>query len=172
MTRKKWVSAVSDIKKVINARDQLLARAQTLLVAVSSEAGVPEMGSSPFWRDEAGCFYIYTSELARHVRSLIKGHKAQFLLITDEQASQNIWARVRIHFDADTEVIDRNSAHFAKVAEEMTAQLGATMALIIQFRDFHMIKITPKKGLLVTGFAAAYDVEGTGFDIKEQVTRS
>ena len=163
---------MSDVKKVIKARDQLLDGARTLLVAVSADDGVPEMGSSPFWRDQAGCFYLYSSELASHVRSLLSGNNARFLLITDEGQSQNIWARVRIQFEADVAVIDRQSAHFQQIADEMVPHFGPTMGLIRQFRDFHMFKITPKKGLLVTGFAEAFHVAGPTFDLKEQVVRS
>ena len=43
------------------------------------------------------------------------------------------------------------------------------MELIREFTDFHLFKITPIKGSLVTGFAAAFAIEGDEFAITEHV---
>ena len=37
--------------------------------------------------------------------------------------------------------------------------------LIRNFTDFHMIRLTPRKGVLVLGFAKAFTVTGANFDI-------
>lgn len=161
---------MSDIEKIEKARDALLQNAQTVLVSVTGDDGIPDMGTSPFWRDEMGHFYIYTSELSAHVKALIAGNAARFMLIADEGASQNIWARVRVKFTAHHEVIARDSLAFQRIADKMEPEFGPTMALIRQFSDFHMVKITPIAGVIVTGFASAFNVTGPDFTIGAQVT--
>jgi len=160
---------VSDIEKIENARNALLQTARTLLVSVTGDDGIPDMGSSPFLRDEAGCFYIYTSELSGHVKALIAGNEARFMLIADEDASQNIWARVRVKFTAHRDIIKRGSEAFHAIADKMEPEFGPTMGLIRQFSDFHMVKITPITGVIVTGFASAFVVTGPEFTIGAQV---
>ena len=163
---------IEKIAKIADARDALLQEAQTLLVSVTGDDGVPDMGSSPFLRDEAGHFYIYTSELSAHVKALVAGNEARFMLIADEGASQNIWARVRVKFTAQHEVIERGSDAFHAIADRMEPEFGPTMALIRQFSDFHMVKITPIDGVIVTGFASAFVVTGPDFTIGAQVSGS
>ena len=79
---------------------------------------------------------------------------------------------MRVKFDADIEVIERNSQDFRDIAAKMAEPFGPTMALIKDFTDFHMIKLTPKKGVIVTGFASAYEVEGPEFTIGAQLVKS
>ena len=164
--------ALSKLEKIVQSRDALLAQAKTITICVTGADGTPDMGTSPFVRDEAGHFYIYTSQLSSHVRALLAGQPAHFMVIADEAASQNIWARVRVKFHADIMVIDRNSDSFAAIAAKMAEPFGPTMALIKDFTDFHMIKLTPQKGIIVTGFASAYEVEGPDFTIGAQLTKS
>ena len=163
---------LSDIEKVTVARDELLANAQTILISVSAADTEPQIGSSPFIRDGEGHFYIYTSDLSAHVQELLKGANARFLIIADESKSQNIWARVRLNFNADYHIIERNSPEFKQTIPMMEDALGATMSLIKSFKDFHLIKITPTTGTLVTGFASAYNITGPSFKIGDQLRKS
>ena len=163
---------LSDIEKVTVARDELLANAQTILISVDVSDAEPQIGSSPFIRDDEGHFYIYTSDLSAHVQGLLKGANARFLIIADESKSQNIWARVRLNFTADYRIIERNSPEFEQIIPMMEDALGATMTLIKSFKDFHLIKITPTIGTLVTGFASAYNISGPSFTIGDQLRKS
>lgn len=164
--------AVSKLEKIAQSRDALLKTARTLTVCVTGADGTPDLGTSPFIRDDAGCFYIYTSQLSSHVRALLAGQPAHFMVIADESTSQNIWARVRIKFDAEVQIIARDSQDFNDIAAKMADPFGPTMALIKDFTDFHMIKLTPQKGVIVTGFASAYEVEGPHFTIGAQLVKS
>ena len=164
--------AVSKLEKIAQSRDALLKTARTLTVCVTGADGTPDLGTSPFIRDDAGCFYIYTSQLSSHVRALLAGQPAHFMVIADESTSQNIWARVRIKFDAEVQIIARDSQDFNDIAAKMADPFGPTMALIKDFSDFHMIKLTPQKGVIVTGFASAYEVEGPHFTIGAQLVKS
>ena len=166
---------MSDLKKVEAAKEKLLATARTVIVTTAlpeEEGGGPDLGFSPFYRDADGHFYIYTSHLAAHVRALLKDAPVKFMLAADESVSQNIWARVRVSFTADVTRITRDDDQFEPMMDTMQDHLGATMGLIRNFTDFHLFRIIPEKGVLVTGFAAAYAVSGPQFTITEHLSNS
>ena len=125
---------------------------------------MPDIGFAPFIRLE-GSFYIYSSDLSSHIRSLLAGQPVQFFLIADEGSSQNIWARVRLKFRASVEELSREDAAFDSLLNSIGDKHGPVMDLIRSFTDFHLFKITQERGNLVTGFAAAFGVEGADFEI-------
>lgn len=166
---------MSDLKKVEAAKEKLLNTARTVIVTTAlpeDEGGGPDLGFSPFYRDEDGHFYIYTSHLSAHVRALLQGAPVKFMLAADESVSQNIWARVRISFTAEITQIKRDDDRFEPMMDRMQDYLGATMGLIRRFSDFHLFRIIPDEGVLVTGFAAAYSVSGPQFTITEHLSKS
>ncbi len=156
------------VKKAEKLRDKLISSAQTIGISILTPAsegqGMPDIGFAPFIRQE-GCFYIYSSDLSSHIRSLIDGQPVQFFLIADEESSQNIWARVRLKFSATVEKLSREDAAFDGLLNNIGAKHGPVMDIIRNFTDFHLFKIIPERGNLVTGFAAAFEVEGRDFDI-------
>jgi putative heme iron utilization protein len=162
------------VKKTEKSRDELLASAQTLGISIlshsSDDAVLPDSGFAPFIRQN-GQFYIYSSRLSSHIRSLIDGQPAQFFLIADEGVSQNIWARVRLKFTARTTVIARDADNFQQILDKIGAAHGPVMDLIRDFTDFHLFEITPERGTLVTGFAAAFEVEGPDFNLIAHLTQ-
>ena len=157
------------VKKAEKLRAKLLSSAQTIgssiLTPTAEGQGMPDIGFAPFIRHE-GSFYIYSSDLSSHIRSLIAGQPVQFFLIADEGSSQNIWARVRLKFRASVEELSREDAAFDNLLDSIGEKHGPVMDLIRNFTDFHLFKITPERGNLVTGFAAAFEVERADFEIK------
>jgi len=156
------------VKKAEKLRDKLISSAQTIGISILTPAsagqGMPDIGFAPFIRLE-GSFYIYSSDLSSHIRSLIVGQPVQFFLIADEGSSQNIWARVRLKFRASVEELSREDAAFDSLLNSIGDKHGPVMDLIRSFTDFHLFKITPERGNLVTGFAAAFEGEGADFEI-------
>lgn len=156
------------IKKAQTAKENLLSSAQTIGISILSQSEdgklLPDIGFAPFIQKQ-GCFYIYSSHLSSHIRSLLAGQPAQFFLIADEGISQNIWARVRLKFYAQTRQIARDDADFDPILDAIGAAHGPVIDLIRNFTDFHLFEISAERGVLVTGFAAAFEVEGPSFDI-------
>ena len=156
------------VKKAEKLRDKLLSSAQTIGISILTPTtegqGMPDIGFAPFIRLE-GSFYIYSSDLSSHISSLIAGQPVQFFLIADEGSSQNIWARVRLKFRASVGELSREDAAFDSLLNSIGDKHGPVMDLIRSFTDFHLFKITPERGNLVTGFAAAFEVEGADFEI-------
>ena len=156
--------------KIEAVRDQLL-QLRTLYLAINSAGKLPEIGVSPFIRNADG-LYIYTSHLSPHVRDLINQGEATCMLCADEGDSQNIWARNRLKFSVEAVEIARDDVNFDKLCNDFTSEHGPTMDLIRNFSDFHMIRLTPRKGVLVLGFAKAFTVSGANFDITAHISKA
>ena len=162
------------IKNVLKKRDQLLTTAKTLGISVlvdEENSLVADVGHAPFIRKD-GCFYIYSSHLSAHVRALIKGAGAQFFLIEDESVAQNIWARVRVKFSAEVSELSRHDPRFSGLCDDIGALHGPVMEMIRNFTDFHLFEIKPEQGVLVTGFAQAFSVNGPTFELTEHLSKS
>ena len=153
-----------------SARDQLL-QLRTMYMTINSADTVPEMGVSPFIRRDDG-IYIYASHLSPHVRDLIDQGEATCMLCADERDCQNIWARNRLKFRVKALEINRDDGKFDKLCNDFSLAHGPTMNLIRNFNDFHMIRLTPQKGVLVLGFAKAFIVSGTNFHIIAHINKA
>ena len=154
---------------ILAARDVLLAQ-KSLTVAVLDEGAVPDMGVSPFIRRDDG-LYVYTSHLAGHVNALLAQKCASFIITLDEADTANIWARHRLKFAGAVTEVARDDPDFSGLCDDFTEAHGNTMPLIKNFTDFHMLRITPKNGVLVLGFAKAFLVKGASFDIVAHLSR-
>ena len=149
-------------------RDRLIAEARTLLMAAPGCDAIPEMGVTPVVRMN-GAFYIYPSRLSAHVRAVLAAGKAAFMVIEDESKAQNIWARKRLKFDSELVEIDRNSDEFNSVCDVFAGTRGPTMGLIRDFSDFHLLRLRPRCGVMVLGFAQAYRLSGKALDVTEHL---
>lgn len=142
------------------ARDELLRSARTLLMsAPGTDRDLPEMGVTPMVHYD-GSIYIYPSRLSAHVRAMLTAGKAAFLVIEDESSAQNIWARNRIKFDIGVHETKRENENFKVICDVFSAAHGSTMNLIRDFTDFHLLRLQPTGGVMVLGFAKAYQLEG------------
>lgn len=63
------------LSKKTNALQELLASQQTLLLSTASVTGIPDLSYAPFVWDEAGCLYVFISELAVHTDNLYQSQK-------------------------------------------------------------------------------------------------
>ena len=162
------------IKNVLKKRDRLLASAQTLGISVLVDEDsrlFADVGHAPFVRKQE-CFYIYSSHLSAHVRALVNGAEAQFFLIEDESVAQNIWARVRMKFSAEVSELSRDDPQFSELCDDIAEMHGPVMEMIRNFTDFHLFKIKPEQGVLVTGFAQAFSITGPMFELTEHLSKS
>ena len=46
---------------------------------------------------------------------------------------------------------------------------GNTINIIKEFKDFHLIKITPKQGTIITGFGSAYNLVGRSLEVTSKI---
>lgn len=152
-----------DHARITRDRDRLLS-CKTLIITTVLADQMPEIGATPFIRHDDSLF-IYSSHLSKHTRVLLESKKAHFMLCQDECDAQNIWARHRLKFTAHISEIARDDASFSVLCDKFEVAFGATMGLIRDFTDFHMLRLEPISGILVLGFAKAFEVQGSNFEI-------
>ena len=124
---------------------------------------VPPVGLA-FWRWVAA-FPIFLIIAG----AVLAAGKAAFMVIEDESKAQNIWARKRLKFDSELVEIERNSDEFNAVCDAFADTHGPTMGLIRDFSDFHLLRLRPRGGVMVLGFAQAYRLSGEALDVTEHL---
>lgn len=158
------IPSAADRARITRDLDRLLACKSLIITTALAAHDIPEIGMTPFIRYN-DYLYIYSSVLSKHTRVLLETKKAHFMLCQDECDAQNIWARHRLKFTANLSEIARDDDDFSIICDKFETAHGPTMGLIRDFTDFHMLRLEPVSGVLVLGFAKAYEVQGTSFDI-------
>ena len=156
---------IKDIEKIKNT---IISKNKTLIIAVNNKINYPEIGYAPYIFLNKN-FYIFSSELSPHIKHLLYNKKGTFMIIEDECKAKNIWARVRIKFEAKITVVDRNENNYNKICYQIQNFHGKTLNLIKQFSDFHLIKISPIKGSIITGFGNAFILHGISLEVKNKI---
>ena len=101
----------------VSKRDELLTQAKTIQISSCNVTGSQiEWGVAPFIR-EKGIFFIYVSELGRHVRFILNRNPVLFSIVEDEVSAKNIWARVRLKFKAEIREI-KSKVHKQKITDK------------------------------------------------------
>ena len=137
---------------------ELLASQQTLLLSTVSENGVPDLSYAPFVRDQAGCFYIFISELATHTANLLNNSPASVMFIRPESESSNLFARERATFNCKGREIGRNEPLYRTQLKAFKDQFGEIVSLLNTLTDFHLFALYPESGRYVVGFGQAYTI--------------
>ena len=143
---------------------------QTLQLSTLTSDGKPYASYSPFVVDELGNFYIFISQLAAHTQNLINNPQASILLIQDESDTRQIFARQRINYQCDVEVVNADEADYVSRLDAMQTRFGSVMELLKTLPDFILFRLTPYQGQYVVGFGKAYKLIGTGLLELEHIT--
>ena len=141
-----------------NALQELLASQQTMLLSTASVSGVPELSYAPFVRDQAGCFYIFVSELAAHTANLLANPKASVMFIRTESESRNLFARERAVFNCKAREIGRKEEIYTSQLTALQDKFGEVVSLLRSLSDFHLFALSPESGRYVAGFGQAYTI--------------
>ena len=156
-----------EIKQTELKKKKLIENNNSIIISVNGD-NVVDLGYAPYIFYE-NYYYIFVSELSTHVKLLLKQKVGSFMIINDEINSQNIWARIRLKFSAKIEVIIRDSEDFIIICEKIRYKHGKTMNLIKQFNDFHLIKIVPSKGTIISGFGSAFNLKGASLKVVNKI---
>ncbi len=148
----------AELTERTKALHNLLASQQTLLLSTASVTGIPDLGYAPYLRDQAGCFYIFISELAAHTANLFANPQASVMFVRPESESRNLFARERAIFQCTVKEIDRNDANFSTQVKALQDQFGEVVSLLRSLSDFHLFALSPESGRYVAGFGQSYTV--------------
>jgi len=136
---------------------------QTLMLSTVNAENQPLASYTPFIQDEQGNFYIFISDMAEHSKNIQMASQnksgVSVLLIEDEQASRNLFARKRLSYSCQVKKIDRSEAEWAILIQQFQDRFGKIMELLAQLGDFRLFCLRPKIGNFVQGFGKAYNLE-------------
>ncbi len=149
---------INDLNKRAQALQELLASHQTLLLSSASITGIPDISYAPFVRDEAGCFYIFISELAAHTDNLLTNPQVSVMFVRPESESNNLFARERAIFDCSVKEIERNDDCYSTQLNALQTKFGEIVGVLRSLSDFHLFALTPISGRTVAGFGQAYTI--------------
>ncbi|CZF82041.1 Pyridoxamine 5'-phosphate oxidase [Grimontia celer] len=131
----------------------------TLQLGSVDKEGKPHTSYAPFAFSEMG-YYILVSDLATHGQNLKYCKAVSIMMIEDESEARSIFARRRLSFDTNAELIERDSEHWTTAIQVMRDRLGEMIDNLSQLGDFNLYRLNPVIGRYVKGFGQAFDVSG------------
>jgi len=137
---------------------ELLISQQTLLLSTASASGGPDLSYAPFVRDQAGCFYIFVSELAGHTANLLNNPQASVMFIRPEAESRNLFARERAVFNCTVKELKPDEAIYTMQLLALQDKFGEVVSVLRSLSDFHLFTLCPESGRYVAGFGRAYTI--------------
>jgi hypothetical protein len=135
---------------------------KTLQLSTLTAEGKPNASYSPFVTDEQGNFYIFVSQLASHTQDLLSNPLASILLIQDEAETRQIFARQRISYQCDVEIVTADNTDYIKMLDALENRFGSVVELLRTLSDFILFRLKPHQGQYVKGFGKAYKLIGDG----------
>ena len=135
---------------------------KTLALATLTEEARPNISYAPFVEDDNGNFYLFLSQLAHHTQELLSHEVASILLMEDEQDSRQIFARQRISYHCEVDVILADELEYELMLNALEQRFGNIIQLLRGLPDFILFKLKPYEGRYVKGFGKAYELVGEG----------
>ena len=149
----------------------LLRSFRTLQMATASAAGEPEASYAPFVRTGDNAFYICVSDLSRHTGHLAATGRASVLIVEDESASPQLFARRRLVFECEAEPVERGTERWHAIMAVFERKFGEVITLIRPLADFRTFALHPRRGVFVKGFGQAHRIAaGAGLDAFRDVS--
>lgn len=137
---------------------------QSVVLSTLGEEGEPHSGYTPFIFDDAEDsdhhIIIFVSQLALHTRDLLANSKASVMLIADESASDQIFARTRVSYQCNAQVIHKDSQRYDELLDRMQVTHGKMIGLLRTLPDFVLFRLEPLHGQFVMGFGQAFALTG------------
>jgi putative heme iron utilization protein len=156
--------------------DSLKRDMRSVLLSTLGENGDPHSGYTPFIFDNDANsehhIIIFVSQLALHTRDLLSTGKVSAMLITDESESAQIFARRRVRYQCQAEVIPSEHERYGPLLDAMRVSHGKMISLIRTLPDFVLFRLKPTQGQFVMGFGQAYKLTGRKFDQLEHTRRA
>ena len=141
-----------------------LKKYHSLQLSTIGKNGRPESSYAPFVADQNNQFYIYISALASHTKNLLHDSRAGIMFIEPEEQAENIFARKRLTFDCDAEIVVRETQDWMRIMSLFDDFARELMQTLRMLADFQLIRLKANSGLFVKGFRKAYEISGEKMD--------
>lgn len=163
----------TDPASVLNA---LRSQQQSVLLSTVGEHGDPHSGYTPFIFDDQPetdhHLLIFVSQLALHTRDLQADPRVCAMLIADESASEQIFARTRVSYQCRAVEVARDHARYEPLLDRFADTHGKMIGLLRTLPDFVLFRLEPLRGQFVMGFGQAFKLTGDKLDQFEHARRA
>ncbi len=161
---------MNQIEKAQVAYENFPAQFGSIILSTVDAEGLPNASYTPFVMDEEKRIYIYVSGLATHTKNIYANPKVSVLFIEDESQTKQIFARRRLSFDCDSNVLTRDTPQWLEIVDKFQEKFGEIIEMLRGLPDFRIFQLTPTKGRFVVGFGAAYQISGDNLNQLTQIT--
>ena len=134
--------------------ENLLKTQKSLMISSLNKDNQPEISYAPFIMKDKD-IYIYISKAANHYYNLLENKNCSVMAIEDESACKSIFARQRVSFNCEANMLKEVDEDIFEEFENIHGQ----MMMVLKSLDFDMFKLDIKDGRLVKGFGQAFDVK-------------
>ncbi|MFT5722270.1 MAG: putative heme iron utilization protein [Motiliproteus sp.] len=132
---------------------------KSLQLSSLTKEGNPYASYAPFAIGEE-CLYVLLSEIAMHANNLQHHPNASVLIIQDEDSAKELFARVRVNYSVNAEMIELEDERWQQGIDVLAARHGERIKNLSEFSDFKLFKLQPTGGRFVKGFGRAYSLAG------------
>lgn len=129
----------------------------TLLMATVDNDNIPHASYTPFALVNNN-YYIFIADIASHTQHIKDRPIFDIMIIDDESNTKNIYARKRVTYQVEAQVVPENHPDFEKGIAALTERAGKTVNVLKGLGDFHLFRLLPRSGTLVTGFGKAFRI--------------
>lgn len=148
---------------------------RTVLLSTVGTDGFPHAGYTPFIFDDEHVsnhhLLIFVSQLALHTRDLLANGKVSAMLISDEAESNQIFARTRVTYQCNAEVVPPEADRYNALLDRFQSTHGKMIGVLRTLPDFLLLRLVPAQGQFVMGFGQAFKLTGEKVD-QFELTRS
>jgi putative heme iron utilization protein len=147
----------------------LVAGAKTLTLGTVDADGEPHASYAPYFRDEAGDFHVFVSDLAEHADNLRETGRASVMIIEDEAAAQHLSARRRATFACAAVPVERETDDWNARMDAFQAEQGEGIGRLRKLLDFTLYRLVPEHGRVVLGFGQAFKVTPDDWSVLQRL---
>lgn len=139
--------------------DALIESRKTLMLSSLDHNVEPYASYAPFARDDDQ-LYVLLSEIAVHGKNLAINPRASILIVEDEDTANELFARIRVTYKVNAELISDDSEGWEHGINVLSARHGKRINHLSEHSDFKLFRLTPDGGRYVKGFGKAYAIQG------------
>lgn len=151
-------------QEILNTRineevSDFIASRKSLMLSSIQPDGTPYASYAPFAIGD-DCLYVLLSEIALHAVNLQQNPAASVLIIEDEDSAGELFARKRVNYSMQAELIELESEAWYQGIDILEARHGERIRNLSQLADFRLFRLAPKGGRFVKGFGRAFTLAG------------
>lgn len=137
---------------------ELITTQKSLHLSTLNADGFPQASYAPYYFDkQSQQFFVMLSGLSAHTDNLINKPIGSIMIIADESASQQIFARQRVNYQINAVIVE-DEMDKDIITGAMLERFGEIISTLTSLPDFRIFALQPNNGVYVQGFGGAFNI--------------